>query len=83
MNMHEYLNDPISVTVDFIDRKVRPRIIRWDNRDYKINNVNMINSTNEDGEHVFYFSVSDKINFMKLRLNTQNLEWRLVELYTD
>jgi hypothetical protein len=81
--MHEYLNDPISVTVDFIDRKVRPRIIRWDNRDYKINSVNMINSTNEDGEHVFYFSVSDKINFMKLRLNTQNLEWRLVELYTD
>lgn len=81
--MHEYINDPIDVTVDFIGNKVRPRKIRWDNQVYTIKKVNLIHPTNEDGQQVFYFSVSDNSNFMKLRLNTKSLEWRLVELYTD
>ncbi|HAP66090.1 MAG: hypothetical protein UU40_C0007G0042 [Candidatus Uhrbacteria bacterium GW2011_GWD2_41_121] len=82
-HMHEYLNDPIDVTVDFIDSRVRPRSVCWDNRVYAMKNVNLVHSTNEEGQHIFYFSVSDDTNFMKLRLNTKNLEWRLVELYTD
>ncbi len=81
--MHEYLNDPVDVTVDFIGNRVRPRAIRWDDRVYKMKKVNLIHPTNEEGKRVFYFSVSDSANFMKLRLDTKNLEWRLVELYTD
>lgn len=81
--MHEYLNDPIDVSVDFIDHRVCPRVINWDNREYKMKKVNLIHSTNENGQHVFYFSVSDDTNFMKLRLDTKVLEWRIVELYTD
>ncbi|MBU4315600.1 hypothetical protein KJ673_04340 [Patescibacteria group bacterium] len=81
--MHQYLNDPIDVSVDFTNQRVRPHTVCWDNQMYKIKKVNLVHNTNEDGQHIFYFSVSDDANFMKLRLNTQNLEWRLVELYTD
>lgn len=45
--------------------------------------VNLIHSTNEGETRIFYFSVSDKTTFMKLRLDTQNLEWRLVEVYSE
>ena len=81
--MHEYLNDPVDVTVDFIGNRVRPKTVRWDDRVYKMEKVNLIHPTTEEGKQVFYFSVSDNDNFMKLRLDTINLEWRLVELYTD
>ena len=81
--MHEYLNDPVDVTVDFIGNRVRPKTVRWDDRVYKMEKVNLIHPTKEEGKQVFYFSVSDNDNFMKLRLDTINLEWRLVELYTD
>ena len=81
--MHEYLNDPIDVTVDFIGNRVIPRAIRWDNRVYKMKKVNLVYPTNEDGKQIFYFAVSDQTNFMTLRLDAKNLKWCLVELYTD
>ena len=46
-------------------------------------NVNLVHGAREGDKRIFYFSISDQTNFMKLRLDTETLEWRLVELYTD
>ncbi|MDP2631139.1 MAG: hypothetical protein Q8P30_00010 [Candidatus Uhrbacteria bacterium] len=81
--MHELLNDPIDVNVDFTGKRVRPKRVFWDNRAYNITTVNLVHSAHEGTKRIFYFSVSDSCNFMKLRLDPEILEWRLVELYTD
>lgn len=79
--MHQFLNDPIDVTVDFSGRRVRPKEVRWSNRSYLIPQVNLIHGAREGTKRIFYFSVSDNSNFMKLRFDTETLEWRLVEFY--
>lgn len=81
--MHEILNDPIDVTVAFKDNRVLPRTMRWNERDYKIDTVNLVHTAREGTKRVFYFSVSDAANYFKLKLDPEFLEWRLVELYTD
>ncbi|MFH1632370.1 MAG: hypothetical protein ABIA47_05150 [bacterium] len=81
--MHELLNDPVDVSVDFFGKRVRPRRVHWDGREYNMTTVNLIHGAQEGSKRVFYFSVSDSTNFMKLKLDPETLEWRLVELYTD
>ena len=81
--MHELLNDPIDVTVDFTRERIRPRRVVWDRHSYDIKSVNLVHKAREGTVNIFYFSVSDTTNFFKLRLDTETLQWRLVELYTD
>ena len=81
--MHTYLNDPVDVTVDFANKRVRPRAIRWDGKTYAMQTVNLVHGAREGSKRIYYFSVSDTANFMKLRLDTETLEWRLVEFYSD
>ncbi len=83
LSMHELLNDPIDVIVSFKDNRVLPHAMRWNERDYKIDNVNLVHSAREGTKRVFYFSVSDAANYFKLKLDPELLEWRLVELYAD
>lgn len=80
--MHQFLNDPVDVTVDFSGRRVKPREVRWSNRTYPIPRVNLVHGAREGQKRIFYFSVSDNDNFMKLRFDTETLEWRLVEFYS-
>ena len=81
--MHEIVNDPIDVTVTFQGLRVRPTRVHWNGRDYAIKHVNLVHSTQEGLKRIYYFSVSDQCNFMKLRLDTGALEWRIVEFYSE
>ena len=81
--MHQILNDHIDVLVDFSGKRARPRRVRWDNRVYEMERVNLVHTAREGEKRIYYFSVSDHANFMKLRLDTETLEWRLVEIYSE
>lgn len=81
--MHTFIHDPIDVTVSFSQNKILPKLMRWNERDYKIETVNLVHTTKEGNKRVFYFSVSDLTNYFKLKLDPEYLEWYLVELYTD
>ncbi|MBU0613709.1 hypothetical protein KJ766_00270 [Patescibacteria group bacterium] len=81
--MHQILNDPIDISIDFIGNRAVPKSIHWGGRTYHMRTVNLIHSAREGIKKIFYFSVSDNTNFMKLKLDTDTLEWRLVEIYTD
>lgn len=81
--MHQILNDPIHVTVDFLGSRVRPRKIKWGQNTYTVETVNLIHSSQEGSKRLFYFSVSNKENFMKLRFDPMTMNWRLVEIYTE
>lgn len=83
MPIHEILNDPVEVQVEFSGRRVRPTCVKWGTKQYPMERVNLVHSTREGETRVFYFSISDNTTFMKLRLDTQSLEWRLVEIYSE
>ena len=81
--MLELINEPVDVVVSFAQNRVAPRRMRWNRRDYDIKTINLVHTAHEGAKKIFYFSVSDLTNYFKLRLDTENLEWRLVELYSD
>ncbi|MBI4714014.1 hypothetical protein HY771_02405 [Candidatus Uhrbacteria bacterium] len=81
--MHEFLHDPIDVIVSFCQNRVIPKRIRWNERNYEIANVNLVHTAREGKKRILYFSVSDKTNFFKLKLDPEYLEWHLVELYSN
>lgn len=79
----EYVNEPVEVRVDFCNRRVLPRAMSWNNRLYAVKSINMIHSARNGASKLFFFSVSDDINYFKLQLDTESLEWRLIEMYSD
>ncbi len=81
--MHEILNDPVDVIVSFSENRVIPKRLRWNKKNYEVKRVNLVHSAREGTKRIFYFSVSDLTNYFKLRLDTDLLEWRLIELYAD
>ncbi len=67
----------------FCGTKTVPHAIKWGRRRYNLDKVNLVHVAQEGRNKIFYFSVSDKLNFFKLRFDTGNLEWRLLELYSE
>lgn len=80
---HQKYNDPVDVLASFCGTKAVPHALKWNRRRYNIDKVNLVHVAQEGRGKVFYFSVSDKLNFFKLRFDTNNLEWRLLELYSE
>ncbi len=81
--MHEIIHDSVDVLATFADRHVRPLHMRWNNRNYSIKQVNLVHTAREGQKKIFYFSVSDIANYFKLRLDSETLEWHLVEVYAN
>ncbi|PIR47660.1 hypothetical protein COV06_02490 [Candidatus Uhrbacteria bacterium CG10_big_fil_rev_8_21_14_0_10_50_16] len=79
----EWINDPVEVRVDFCEKRIIPRTLYWNHKLYHIRAVNMIHSTREGSRKLYFFSVSDLTNYFKLQLDTENLEWKLVEMYSE
>lgn len=82
-SMYELINEPIDVLVNFAGKRVAPQVFKWNGREYKIKQVNLIHHAREGTKRIFYFSVSDLTNYFKLRFDPEFMEWELVELYTD
>jgi hypothetical protein len=81
--MYDLVNEPVDVLVAFRENRAVPWIMKWHGRKYTIKRVNLIHATREGTKKIFYFSVSDLLNYFKLKFDTETLEWRLVEIYTD
>lgn len=81
--MHQLLNDPIDVIVEFRGNFVRPTHIRWNGRQYITKHVHLVHGAREGHKQLYYFSVTDNTTYMKLQLDTSTLAWRIVEMYTE
>jgi hypothetical protein len=81
--MHELVNDPIDVIATFKGKKAEPKVIRWNHRRYKITSIDFKHSIIEGEKRMHYFSVSDASNYMKIRLDTETLQWRILEIYHE
>lgn len=81
--MLEDVNEIVEVITVFKKSKAWPRILKWNNRIYKIKNINMVHQVNDGRTLIHYFSVSDNLNFFKLAFNTSNLQWKLEQVYHE
>ena len=81
--MYDLVDEPVEVFVAFRKNRVLPWLMEWNGKKYDIKQVNLIHSVREGSKRIFYFSVSDLLNYFKLRFDTETLEWRLIEIFTD
>ena len=73
--MTEVINENVKVGMSD-----SPKWVRWQNRIHRIDKVGL-HYTFREGRVLYHvFSVSTKTLCMKLRLDTETLEWRLLEI---
>ncbi len=80
---HEVLYESVDVDVRFEKNRPKPVTVKWNRQDFRITSVNMVHAVREGDKRVYYFSVSDRTHFFKLRFDTELLSWNLVEFYTE
>lgn len=76
---------PVTVILGYDAKNsiVRPLIVKWDGREYKIIKVGF-HHTFRQGRTLFHiFSVASSTAFFRLSLDTDTLFWRLTEVEGD
>ncbi|MFA6106803.1 MAG: hypothetical protein WC745_03990 [Patescibacteria group bacterium] len=81
--MHEKINEPVDVLVKFSQNQVLPTFFKWHGRTYKIDKLNLVHNEKSGDDKIYYFSVSDSLNFFRLAFFTRDLSWRLEEVYCE
>lgn len=69
----------ISERVNVVLASDRPISLHWRNRDYRITKIGLRHEDLEGNTLVHLFSVLSGTIFFKLKFNTKNLAWTLVE----
>lgn len=81
--MREMMEDEISVQVVFHGKKVLPKLFKWHNKIHRVEKVNLMHRAKYGNILFCFFSVRNTSKFYKLRFNTQELSWHIVEYYAD
>ncbi|MDO8593093.1 MAG: hypothetical protein Q7R92_05005 [bacterium] len=81
--MHEKINEPVEVLVKFNQAKVEPAFFKWRGKTYRVEKINLVHKERLGNDKIYYFSVSDEVNFFRLAFSTRDLSWRLEELYYE
>jgi len=79
------INQKVSVISSYNHQtgEVSPRKILWNNREYKISRLTYHHKIKEGSQLFHIFHVTDGNTDFCLKLDTQNLHWRLEETYDD
>lgn len=75
MYQKDYEN--IEVLVKFTRNKIRPYLFKWNGRNYKIEDINLIQATKKGESRLYYFAASNKADNFTLCFDSTNLEWAL------
>ena len=83
--MAEKISEPVSVYLvsDHSIHSVTPKYVRWNNRDYKVSQVGLHHTYREGRTLYHVFSVVSSTLFLRLILNTDNLQWKLEEISSE
>lgn len=81
--MYEKINESVEVLVRFSGKKVEPTFFRWRGKTYKIEKLNMVHREKRGEDKMYYFSVSDRVNFFRLAFSTLDMSWVLEELFYE
>ncbi|HEX5430135.1 MAG TPA: hypothetical protein VFX17_03625 [Patescibacteria group bacterium] len=81
--MLEQINEPIEVVTIFRQGKAVPFKFLWNSKEYLVKKVNLSYSSREGQGKIYYFAVSDSVNYFKLQFDTETLNWTLLESYIE
>ncbi len=81
--MFEKVNEKVEVLVRFEEQKVVPVFLKWRKKTYKIEKLNLVHKERDGNDKIYYFSVSDSVNFFRLAFFTRDLSWVLEELFYE
>ena len=77
------LHDPIDVAAVFSQSVVTPRLFRWQDVRYPVDQVNQRWQGKNGGITLWYFAVSVGHDAYKLAFDTKALTWTLEEVYRE
>ena len=82
--MPEVINESVSVNLlsNHIKKSVLPWVIYWRGRRYTITKIGLHHFMREGRVLFHVFSVTDGTTFFRLRLDTETLYWKLLEIDT-
>lgn len=79
--MREKIDKEVSVIMAYNSKqkKAQPRILRWQNQDFILDDADYYHSYMEgrDRQHVFELTDKEETVHFRLRLDTSNLHWTL------
>ena len=81
--MLEKVDEVIEVSVNFSPLKVMPIFFRWRGRTYRVEKLNLVHKERDGNDKIYYFSVSDKVNYFRLAFFTRDLSWRIQVLFFE
>lgn len=83
--MSEIIDESVSVNLlsSHIKHATYPWAFMWRNRQYRITDVGLHHTVREGKVLYHIFSVTDGTSSFKLKLDTETLGWRLVEIETQ
>lgn len=81
--MYEPINESVQVAVVFKNGNATPLKFLWKGREYPVQSVNLSYTQFEGRSKIYYFAVSDQANYFKLRFDSSDLNWTLVETYVE
>jgi hypothetical protein len=81
--MYETINQNVHVAALFKAGQAIPLKFLWNGREYPVKKVNLSYTKYEGRSKIYYFAVSDNSNYFKLRFNSEDLSWVLVETYVE
>jgi len=83
-NMQETINDSVEVSGKFSGGNFTPVYFIWNNREIRIEKINLTYTERTGRSKLYYFSVSDDAgNVYKLQFNSEDLKWILLEIYAE
>ncbi|MEK6727055.1 MAG: hypothetical protein AABY28_00060 [Candidatus Omnitrophota bacterium] len=73
----EELNEKIEVLARFVNGKVKPEILIWKNREYRIKKITYSWQERQGLEIISYFSVDTDPNLYQISFNNTSFRWQL------
>ena len=83
ITMTTKVNESVEVLVKFNKNQVIPTFFKWREKTYRIEKLNLVHKEKLGADKVYYFSVSDTINFFRLAFFTRDLSWKIEEVYCE
>ena len=73
----------LNITVDFNKSGLMPRNFVYGGRKYDVKKINLMHSITDGAVRIYFYSVSDDVNFWKLGFNTETLKWWIEDSYSN
>ncbi|MEI7690363.1 MAG: hypothetical protein WCI63_01945 [bacterium] len=82
--MYQEVGEKIKVRADFEGGQIIPRLIKWHDRNIRIEKINLVSQEREGKSINYHFAVeTDKGNCLKLKYNNEKLIWSIEELWVE